>query len=184
MHILFVCQGNTYRSRMAEAYARSLNAENVTISSCGLKASRNLNGPIAWYALRSLIKQGMANQLCPHWTQLTQSHLDGADYTIFMHGKVAEACAVDYSLDKRRNESWDIEDVNYQFTDQEMIGHADCALDRIRNKTDLLFARLGIQPHTDTANNRLALEAVEIAEKLRDAPQRKFLKEARIAAEG
>lgn len=35
MHLLFICRGNQFRSKIAEAYARRLGKQNWTVASCG-----------------------------------------------------------------------------------------------------------------------------------------------------
>ncbi len=83
IHVHFVCTGNVYRSRLAEAYLRSKKLPNVDTSSSGIKAQEGRNGPITWYA--SIIKR---NQLVEHlknyWTQTTPQMLYEADIVVFM----------------------------------------------------------------------------------------------------
>ena len=56
MVIHFVCRGNTHRSRLAEAYTKSLTQEieDVTILSSGIEADRDLSGPIVPFVKLSL----------------------------------------------------------------------------------------------------------------------------------
>lgn len=87
MHIHFICTGNTYRSRLAEAYLRSKNIKGVQVSSSGIKAHENRNGPITWYAARLARKHDLTNHVTHTWIQTTPQHIRDADMVIFMDQK-------------------------------------------------------------------------------------------------
>src|SRR6185437_6235513 len=84
MNVHFVCFSNTFRSRLANTYANSLQLPSVTFSSSGIQADKNPNGPITWYAQRIIQK----NKLTPfeklQWTQTTEALLQEQDIVIFM----------------------------------------------------------------------------------------------------
>lgn len=48
----FVCSGNTFRSRTAEAYLKSKGVAGIVVSSSGPTANLDLNGPISWWGQR------------------------------------------------------------------------------------------------------------------------------------
>ncbi len=59
MLILFVCMGNSYRSRLAEAYMNSLGLPGIVVGSAGVFAAENLNGPITKYAKDLIHEHGL-----------------------------------------------------------------------------------------------------------------------------
>jgi isopentenyldiphosphate isomerase/protein-tyrosine-phosphatase len=111
MVILFVCKSNTYRSRIADAYARSLNMPGVTFGSAGVEASLNPCGP-SWKWTNELLKEeGLAKFDKPHWTQLTQSMLSRANIVVCMNRSVydtARRLGMQFPL---RTFIWGIQDV-------------------------------------------------------------------------
>ena len=62
MHIHFVCSGNSYRSRLAEAYLKSVLVDKtIIVSSSGTEAEKHRlkNGPICWYAMRLMKRNNL-----------------------------------------------------------------------------------------------------------------------------
>lgn len=100
--------GNTYRSRLAEAYLNSLGLPGVSVISSGVAASRNENGPLSWYAAQLLHKYGLKTK--PGWTQLTQDLLDKSDIVICVNRAVYRLCREQYQLPERVI-VWDVPDV-------------------------------------------------------------------------
>jgi isopentenyl-diphosphate delta-isomerase len=112
MNILLVCMGNTYRSRLAEAYLKSLRLPGLSVFSAGVRANRNYNGPICSFTAELLHEYALTEYGKPHWTQLTQSILDRAQIVVCMNRLVYEAALHDgYSL-PLRTIIWNIADVN------------------------------------------------------------------------
>ena len=115
MKIHFVCAGNSYRSRLAEAYCKSKKIPDVDISSSGLIAHQNEHGPISWYALRILSRRNLIPFMSNLPTQTTPEILQDADLVIFL-GKHNYTFAKKYfTYDKQNHEVWNIADLD-QFT--------------------------------------------------------------------
>ncbi len=147
----FVCTGNFYRSRLAEAYLRSKKLPNVTVSSSGVQSKENYyrNGPISWYAAR-LIKR---HNLIPHTkrmaTQTTPKHLKNADVVIFMTEKQHKFAKSKFKFEKDSFEIWnipDIDDADFFHTerdsDEMRIAHSETTFAMIKEKVDALAAKL------------------------------------------
>jgi protein-tyrosine-phosphatase len=114
MHIHFVCSGNSYRSRLAEAYLKSkLSSNEVTVSSSGTEAEKHKfsNGPICWYAMRLMKRK----ELIPHMSwkerQATKEVLKDVDLLICMRQAHLDLCQneLDYV---GKSEVWEIPDLN------------------------------------------------------------------------
>lgn len=150
-HVHFVCTGNYYRSRLAEAYLRSKKLPNVVVSSSGIQAKKFFyeNGPISWYAAR-LIKR---HNLIPHTkrdsTQTTPDHLNRADVVIFMTDKHYRFAKSKFNYQKDSFEIWnigDIDDADFFGTerdsDEMRITHSEKTFAAIKEKVDNLVKRL------------------------------------------
>jgi protein-tyrosine-phosphatase len=121
MKIHFVCSGNFFRSRLAEAYLNSKRIPTIAASSSGLISEQeyNNNGPISWYAMR-LIKN---NNLIPFMKKLpdqtTPSTLASSDFVIFMTEANYLYAKEHFGFDKDTYEVWDIADLD-QFNDNQI----------------------------------------------------------------
>ena len=166
MHILFICKGNTYRSRMAEAYARSLKPIGLTFSSAGSEAYQNDNGPVTWVAARIFANYNLVPHASAHWTQVSQPLLDAADYVVFLHPDIERFCHAKYQLPEKSWETWDIEDTD-STDDQILIQDSEAAFQLIKAKADDLFARLSLPEAQPAMQN----ESVSFAwRRLREEP--------------
>lgn len=150
-HVHFVCTGNAYRSRLAEAYLRSKKLPDVEVSSSGVEANKHYieNGPISWYAAR-LIKR---HNLIPHTksmsTQTTPQHLDVADIVVFMTDKQYQHAKSKFKFKKDTFEIWnipDIDDADFFGTERDSdmmrIQHSEKTFVQIKEKVDNLAKRL------------------------------------------
>lgn len=155
MHIHFVCSGNAYRSRLAEAYFKSkTHLKNIRVSSSGINAgnpeSRYGNGPICWYAMRIMKRLGLIEFMSWHEQQTTADMLKDVDLLVCMHAKHLGFCKeLGYS---GKAEIWDIPDLNempgfipgtvhgYE-TDLNHIKLTDETFETIRKKADDLVNR-------------------------------------------
>jgi len=117
--------GNTYRSRLAEAYLKYLDVPGVYVRSAGIKADQNLNGHITSYAADLLHEYGLEEFGKPTWTALGQGLLDQVDMAICMNRQVyEEAMSAGYTL-PLRTFIWDVADVNF------MLAHSPDAAMRV-----------------------------------------------------
>jgi len=156
MHIHFVCSGNAYRSRLAEAYFKSITRlKNITVSSSGIAAGRIENkygnGPICWYAMRIMNRRGLIEFMSWHERQTTVDTLKDVDLLVCMHAKHLGFCKeLGYA---GKAEVWDIPDLNEMpgfipgtvqgpDTDLNHIKLTDETFDVIRGKADDLARRI------------------------------------------
>jgi isopentenyl-diphosphate Delta-isomerase len=116
MVIHFVCSGNTFRSRLAEAYLKSLKIPNIEVMSSGSYVSLN-SVSITPYAALILDKYNIKEFASKTKTQLTQSRLDEGDITICVNRKVYNECQAQALKLPKRTYVWDIDDVT-EFSNQ------------------------------------------------------------------
>ena len=119
--IHFVCLGNTFRSRMAEAYFNSLKLENWQASSSGMEAAKNKNGTITIYAKNILEEHNILKYTKNTWTQTTKEILEEQDLVVFMHHFIYELCKERINPNLSLFEVWQIEDINDEKTDKTLI---------------------------------------------------------------
>ncbi|MBI5654275.1 hypothetical protein HZC53_01275 [Candidatus Uhrbacteria bacterium] len=119
MKIQFVCRGNTFRSRLAEALMRR-RFPNHLISSSGLEADLCLNGHITWYGQWIATKESLGSFVFPTWRKTDWSELASQDIVICMDDSIADEvrASVPSLADMR---VFDISDVN----DENGIFHDD-----------------------------------------------------------
>jgi protein-tyrosine-phosphatase len=109
--VLFVCTGNIYRSRLAEAYLRSLQLPQLTITSCGTEATVQHKGPILWTTLRLLYRHNLLPFMTRAWKQITTNDLQTSDIAVFLDRKNYEYCRNRFPLPKKY-EIWSLPDFN------------------------------------------------------------------------
>lgn len=112
--IHFVCRGNVYRSRLAEAYAKSIlqNKTSAQISSSGIEAENALNGDIDPETTRLLSEEMIQSYLTPTWHQITQKDIDDNDIIIFMSKSLYAQASKLLTLPKNKVQVWSIPDVD------------------------------------------------------------------------
>lgn len=140
MLVHFVCIGNTYRSRLAEALLNSHGLPDLRAASSGIRAAENLNGPVSWYALRLLKNAGLIPYMAPHWTQTTPEALAGCDLVVFMEEACLRFCETECHFARRSYEIWEVPDVNDpRFPEQQAPPGDELAVMAITERT---FRRL------------------------------------------
>ena len=151
MTIHFICTGNTFRSRLAEAYFKSKVKDRFNVFSSGVEADKYLNGSICWYTQRIIQK----NNLIPHvslmWQQTTEELLKKGDITIFMRNEHLQFCRKNLNYLSDKFEVWDVKDL-IELTDElnrdgllKDVWHmeeADKIFVDIKKKTDNLIKNL------------------------------------------
>ena len=150
MVIHFICNGNTYRSRLAEAYLNSKNSSGLKSISSGIIASRNESGPISWYAQRILQNEKLVPFESLGWQQTTKEILKQGDLTIFMQQEPYDYCRKYLDFTQKDYEIWDIKDM-YEFlssstqkgpfTESEKINASEETFKIIKRKIDDLIKR-------------------------------------------
>lgn len=112
MHIHFVCRGNTYRSRLAEAYCNSLRRNGIRATSSGTHATVNKNGPITWIAAFLLTKYDMTEDLSAlAWTQSTPELFESADIIVFMTPEDMRNALMLFDFNIKKCVAFDIKDI-------------------------------------------------------------------------
>lgn len=143
MKIHFVCNGNTFRSRIAEAYFNSLNIKGWAATSSGARASLNENGQITSYAKNILTEKGILQFTNEGWTQTTKEILDDADFVVYMNSDVYESCLEKFSPNNPKFEVWDVTDVNPNIhTKEDVVTFVEFTFDKISNKINDLVSTL------------------------------------------
>ena len=111
MKIHFVCSGNTFRSRLAEAYLRSKQITGLEVSSSGIKAHDNKNGPVTWFGARLMKRYGLVPHMSKYWKRTTPKLLEQADTVIFMDKAHHHHSKTDLGFTGKRYEIWNIPDL-------------------------------------------------------------------------
>lgn len=114
----FICRGNIYRSRLAEAYAKSLQSDDaVTVSSSGIEAKFGLVGNIAPVTLQIAEAEAITDYLAQTWTQTTQSLIDSVDIIVFMSKTVHSDAIAFLKLPEEKIRVWNIPDAPNVYPD-------------------------------------------------------------------
>ena len=111
MKIHFVCSGNIFRSRLAEAYLKSKKISSLEISSSGTRANHNLPGEVCFYTVEVAKKYQITAYLSSNWTLTTKELLTGQDLIIFMKDNHRQFCEKDLSFKAKNYQVWGIEDI-------------------------------------------------------------------------
>jgi protein-tyrosine-phosphatase len=153
MTIHFICTGNIYRSRIAEAYCVSKAVPGLRVFSSGIQTVLNRGISIAPYALRILREQGLERFAAGGWRQTTEALVRASDCLVFMEREHYNFCESWIDPVHQRMEIWDLPDVGaVEVTD---IMHAvSRTFGLIRQRTDMLLASCGaLEPASSNANN-------------------------------
>ena len=147
MIIHLVCNGNTFRSRLAEAYLKQqlekLNISSIEISSSGTRAEDNHQGPIAWYALKIIVKEDLVPYMANVWTQTTQDLLDVADAVVFMHSTVLDNAKEWTDADAENYKVWDIADISSEDIKSNTRGSDEFDMEVIHT-TEAIFEKIKV----------------------------------------
>lgn len=111
MKIHFVCTGNAYRSRMAEAYLKSKKLPNVEVSSSGIEAEGTWAGTLALYTMTTMKKHHLESYLSKNWHQTTKDLLEDQDLVIFMSKHHEDFCLNKLKSRIKHFETWNIHDI-------------------------------------------------------------------------
>ena len=148
MHVHFVCTGNAYRSRLAEAYLRAQQLDGVTVSSSGIRArsSYRYNGPISWYALRLLQREQLLPFTSKHSRQTTRKIISQAQLVIFMQPQHYDWVRKHYRFEPPIYEIWSIPDVHETgedlSTEAALLGVTERTFEQIQEKVGRLVDQL------------------------------------------
>jgi protein-tyrosine-phosphatase len=111
MTLHFICTGNIYRSRLAQAYIRSKSIPGLSVISSGTHTSWNGGMSIAPYATEMLRSHGLEAHASPSFQQTTKVLIEGSDILVFMEREHHHFCKG--WLDRRRQKIaiWNVPDI-------------------------------------------------------------------------
>jgi protein-tyrosine-phosphatase len=150
MRVHFICTGNAYRSRLAEAYFNSKQIAGFIATSSGIRADywRPSNGPISIYTKELLEKENILKYTTEDVTQTTLARLEKQEFIVFMNQVHFEFCVNELGYEPSRYEIWDIKDVNEILTEAELAEKekvdevARKTYGKIKDKIDKLILKL------------------------------------------
>ncbi|MEP7167474.1 MAG: hypothetical protein ABI758_05855 [Candidatus Woesebacteria bacterium] len=141
MTIHFVCTGNSYRSRLAEAYLNSKQIDSLKVSSSGTQADENADGPISWVAAWLLKRNGLVPFMSDHWTQTTLKLLNTADKVVFINTDHYEFSQKQLKYEGSNFEVWNVLDIPVGLPDDAAIlKRASETFIQIQKKVDDLIS--------------------------------------------
>jgi protein-tyrosine-phosphatase len=141
MIIHFVCTGNIYRSRLAEAYCKSKGVSGLDVMSSGIQTILNGGLPIASYAADILRAYGLERFAVPSWQQTTAALVRASDVLVFMEREHYHFCKDWVDSSRQRFEIWQIPDVGSEVGATEIMTKVEQAFATIRRQTDSLLAK-------------------------------------------
>ena len=110
----FVCRGNMYRSRLAEAYTRTIELPGCRVSSSGIEANRYYASQPADFlephTKAAAENIGVLPKLAAHRQQTTNALLDEADIIVFMNKDVYRDACKHFVFNPLKAVIWDIAD--------------------------------------------------------------------------
>lgn len=117
--IHFICRGNVYRSRLAEALARSILEEKnrAKISSSGIEAKKALNGDVSAETVRLLSEENLRHYLYPVWRQTTQEVIEDNELIVFMSQTLYAQAKEMFKIPKDKVQVWNIPDKDGVYPD-------------------------------------------------------------------
>jgi protein-tyrosine-phosphatase len=146
MRIHFICTGNIYRSRLAEAYCASCCGPGIHVFSSGVAAGSNGDFPISPYAADILTQYALTSYAAPRWQRTTAALVHASDVLVFMEPEHRIFCQDWIEPERQRMQVWDVEDVG-PIPASEIAPKVDRTFAIIRKRTDALLATLGLR-HT------------------------------------
>ena len=164
MLIHFVCTGNVYRSRLAEAYLNSKAIPGLQATSSGTLASLNQHGPITWYAARLIERHGLVPFMSQTWRQSDLKTLSAADCIVFMEDEHLAHCRAAYGFADLPYRVWCVRDVDAAgFSDERDACHRELLLvqatertfDRIRTLVDELIEELAASAQSNRRSSSI-----------------------------
>jgi protein-tyrosine-phosphatase/8-oxo-dGTP pyrophosphatase MutT (NUDIX family) len=108
--IHFVCRGNVWRSRLAEAYAKSLQHDNWDVTSSGIDADLFPNRQLGPWAKIAERQHSLTSWFSDRSIQTTSELLQAQDIIVFMRGDVYADAQQRYEFNPAKSLTWDIKD--------------------------------------------------------------------------
>jgi len=142
MTIHFICTGNIYRSRLAEAYCKSKSVSGLTVMSSGIQTTLNGGVPIARYAADLLHAYGLERFAAPFWQQTTPALVRASDVLVFMEREHYHFCKDWLDSTRQRFAIWNILDVGSAVSAADIMIKVEQTFATIRRQTDSLLTKL------------------------------------------
>jgi protein-tyrosine-phosphatase len=139
--IHFVCTGNIYRSRLAEAYCVSRGVRGLRAFSSGIGAGRDSDAPISPYAADVLAKYNLELYAATRWQRTTAALVQLSDVLVFMEPEHHRFCEDWIVPARQRVEIWGIEDIG-PLKAEKIASEVERTFQIIRQRTDALLTRL------------------------------------------
>ena len=139
--IQFICTGNIYRSRLAEAYCASKRLQGIRVLSSGIEAGKTGDASISPYAADVLTRHGIISYAAKRWQRTTAALIGASDVLVFMELEHRRFCEDWIEPSRHRVEVWGIEDVG-AIEVTRIADTVDRAFMRIRQRTDALLTDL------------------------------------------
>jgi protein-tyrosine-phosphatase len=143
MRIHFICTGNIYRSRLAEAYCASRCGTGIHVFSSGIEAGLNGDAPISSYAADLLTNYALVSYAAAHWQRTTAALVHESDVLVFMEAEHRRFCEDWIEPERQRIEVWEVEDVG-SIQAAEITNKVERTFGIIRQRTDTLLATLAL----------------------------------------
>ena len=143
MTIHFICTGNIYRSRLAEAYCNSRCVPGIHVFSSGIRAGLNGDVPISPYAADALTKHGLNGYAVARWQRTSAELVQASDVLVFMESEHRLFCEEWIEGMRQRVEVWGIEDVG-AVDATEIANKVERTFETIRQRIDTLLTVLAL----------------------------------------
>jgi len=143
MRIHFICTGNIYRSRLAEAYCNSRCVPGMRVFSSGIRAGWEGDIPISPYAADVLNKYGLYRYAAARWQRTSAELVQTSDVLVFMEAEHHRFCEAWIEAMRQRIEVWGIEDVG-PIEPKEIPNKVEHTFGMIRQRIDTLLTVLGL----------------------------------------
>lgn len=137
----FICTGNVYRSRLAEAYCISKGIRGVRVFSSGIAAGRDGDAAISPYAAEVLAKYDLQSYASRYWQRTTAALVRSSDHLVFMELEHHHFCEQWIEPARQRVEVWGIADIGL-LEAQRIATKVESTFEIIRQRTDALLAGL------------------------------------------
>ena len=138
--IHFICSGNTYRSRLAEAYFNSKQIKEFKAISSGINATELAIYPVRWYTEKISEENKLEKHLSPTWRQTSASLIEASDLLIFLSQDVFDQCSNFQS--KVPYEIWNISDLDLKKPDILIIKDSKTTYSKIKKNVNFLLKNL------------------------------------------
>jgi protein-tyrosine-phosphatase len=142
MRIHFVCTGNIYRSRLAEAYCNSRGVPGIHAFSSGIRAGLEGDIPISPYAADLLARYSLNRYAAARWQPTSADLVRASDVLVFMESEHHRFCEKWIEATRQRIEVWEIEDVG-PIDAVEIANKVERTFGIIRRRIDTLLTGLG-----------------------------------------